>query len=180
LMRTICRSKAYQLSSRFDGEYKPEWDRYYARKLVRHLSAEELYDAVSKATNVFGHGVTAVLDTYGVSDQGKPDPKLRAFLDLQKGDKGSIVQASLMLNSDVIKEKIMPSPEGSRVRSLLNKTPLLSNKQLAEELFLATLSRYPTKKELAIAVKHLEDYRDKGAEDLQWALINKLEFQVNY
>ena len=180
LMRTICRSKAYQLSSRFDGEYKPEWDRYYARKLVRHLSAEELYDAVSKATNVFGHGVTSVLDTYGVSDQGKPDPKLRAFLDLQKGDKGSIVQASLMLNSDVIKEKIMPSPEGSRVRSLLNKTPLLSNKQLAEDLFLATLSRYPTKKELAIAVKHLEDYRDKGAEDLQWALINKLEFQVNY
>jgi cytochrome c553 len=180
VMRTICQSKAYQLSSRFDGEYKPEWDRYYARKLVRHLSAEELYDAVSKATNVFGHGVTCIMDTYGVGDQGKPDAKLRAFLDLQKGDKGSIVQASLMLNSDIIKEKIMPSPEGSRVRTLLNKTPLVANKQIAEELFLATLSRYPTKKELAVAVKHLEDYRDKGAEDLQWALINKLEFQVNY
>ena len=47
LMRTICRSKAYQLSSRFSGEYKPEYDRYYARKLVRRLSAEEIYDAIS-------------------------------------------------------------------------------------------------------------------------------------
>src|SRR5206468_7875124 len=46
LMRTICRSKAYQLSSRFEGDYKPEYDRYYARKLVRRLSAEEVYDAI--------------------------------------------------------------------------------------------------------------------------------------
>ena len=180
VMRTICRSKAYQLSSRFEGEYKPEWDRYYARKLVRHLSAEELYDAVSKATDVFGHGIHYVRDTYGVSDQGRPDQELQRFLNLQTGDKGSIVQESLMLNSDVIKEKIVPSPDGSRVRKLLTKTPALSNKELAEALFLATLSRYPAKDELATAVKHLEDYRDKGAEDLQWALINKLEFQVNY
>ena len=36
-------SKAYQLSSRFDGQYKPEYDRYYARKLVPPaLSAEEI------------------------------------------------------------------------------------------------------------------------------------------
>jgi hypothetical protein len=115
-----------------------------------------------------------------VTDQGRPDQELQRFLNLQTGDKGSIVQESLMLNSDVIKQKIVPSPDGSRVRKLLNKTPTLSNKELAEALFLATLSRYPTKDELATAVKHLEDYRDKGAEDLQWALINKLEFQVNY
>ncbi len=180
VMRTICRSKAYQLSSRFDGEYKPEWDRYYARKLVRHLSAEEIYDAVSKATNVFGHGLHYLQDTYGVNDQGKPDEDLQRFLNLQKEEKGSIVQESLMLNSNVIKKKILPSPDGSRARDLLSKNPPVSNKQIAQELFLATLSRYPTERELVTAVKHLEDYRDKGVEDLQWALINKLEFQVNY
>jgi hypothetical protein len=180
VMRTICRSKAYQLSSRFDGDYKPEWDRYFARKLVRHLSAEETYDALAQATGVFGHGVKYILDTYGVRDQGNPDEELKRFLNLQKDGKGSIVQASLMLNSAVLKKKLVPPPEGSRVQKLLSKTPLLSNQQLAEELFLATLSRYPTKDELAIAVKHIEDYRDKGAADLQWALVNKLEFAVNY
>ena len=40
--------------------------------------------------------------------------------------------------------------------------------------------RYPTEKERKDSVKHVESYRDKGVEDLQWALLNKLEFIVNY
>ena len=61
-MRIICRSKAYQLSSQFEGEYEGEWDRYYARKLVRRLSAEEIYDEIVKSTNVFGNDVEYVWD----------------------------------------------------------------------------------------------------------------------
>ena len=179
-MRAICTSKAYQLSSRFDGEYKPEWDRYYARKLVRPLSAEEIYDAVVKATGIFGHGVQYVMDTIGSTTQGSPDSELRGFLDLMRDPKGSVVEASMMLNSTLIKKNVIPAPEGSRVNKLLNKEPTLSNKEIVEELFLATLSRYPTKKELATTVEHIEKHRSKGLEDLQWALLNKLEFLVNY
>jgi hypothetical protein len=47
-------------------------------------------------------------------------------------------------------------------------------------LFLSTLSRFPSRDEIATSVKHIEKYRDQGVEDLQWALINKLEFVVNY
>jgi len=38
----------------------------------------------------------------------------------------------------------------------------------------------PTAEEMKKATEFLEQYRDKGAEDLQWTLLNKLEFVVNY
>jgi len=185
LMRTICRSQAYQLSSRFDGEYKPAYDRYYARKLVRRLSAEEVYDAIAKATNIFSKDVK-----YAMEQTGPPaDGEIKRFLDFfgqsnritkQATTKGSIIQASLMLNSSLVKNKVSATVENSRVNLLLNKTPPLSNRQLVEEMYLATLSRLPTAQEMAKSVGHIEKYRDKGVEDLQWALINKLEFIVNY
>ena len=185
LMRVICSSKAYQLSSRFEGDYNPKWDRYYARKLARRLSAEELYDAMAKATNVFGHGIEYMMDQIGPPS----DPELRRFLNfLGQGDrdeqlpdtKSSIIQASMMLNSDVIRKKVLRNTEGSRVGTLLDKTPPLSNMEIVEELYMATLCRPPTVEEIVTSIKHVEEYRGKAAEDLQWAMINKLEFMVNY
>jgi cytochrome c553 len=184
LMRTICRSKAYQLSSRFEGEYKPEYDKYYARKLVRRLSAEEIYDAIAKATNVFGHGVEYVMDQIAT-----PDAELVRFLDFfgrsnrsttQASNEGSPLQASIMLNSEVVKRKVLAITKGSRVSTLLTKMPPPSNEELVRELYLSALSRYPTAAEEAESVKHIETYRDKGLENLQWALLNKIEFLVNY
>src|SRR5688572_29698228 len=55
LMRTITRSSAYQLSSRFDGEWKDAYTPYFARHYVRMLSAEQLHDAICQATQVFGN-----------------------------------------------------------------------------------------------------------------------------
>ena len=37
-----------------------------------------------------------------------------------------------------------------------------------------------TVEETAEAVKYIEENRNQGVEDLQWALLNKLEFIVNY
>src|SRR5262249_47793658 len=55
LMRAIARSSAYQLSSRFDGEWKQSYTPYFARHYVRQLTAEQLHDAISQATQVFGN-----------------------------------------------------------------------------------------------------------------------------
>ena len=51
LLGTICRSSAYQLSARFDGEWKEAYTKYFARKFVRMLDAEELHDAIALATS---------------------------------------------------------------------------------------------------------------------------------
>jgi dsRNA-specific ribonuclease len=92
----------------------------------------------------------------------------------------SVVQAALLLNSELVKSKVLASTKESLVGTLLGRTPDLSNEQLVEELFLATLSRFPTAEEMKKSTGFLERYRDKGAEDLQWTLLNKLEFVVNY
>jgi cytochrome c553 len=185
MMQLICQSQAYQMSSRFEGEYKPEYDRYYARKLVKRLSAEEIYDAIVKATNVFGGGVKYAQEQAGPAG----DEQVKRFLDFfgqsnrktkEASRKGSIIQASLMLNSDLIKNKVMASTEGSTVNTLLKQEPMESNEDLVQQLYLRTLSRRPSEGELVTAAKHIEKYRNKGVEDLQWALINKLEFIVNY
>jgi hypothetical protein len=196
IIQVIAKSSAYQLSSRYDGPWKPEYDRYYARKLVRRLSAEEIYDAIAKSTNVFtpinvagvGKKVKYVMDTYGPNDVG--DSGMRQFLDffgqsnrktaLPEVRPGSLIQASLMLNSDIVKSRVKATTEGSRVQILLAKEPPLTNDRLVEELFLSTLCRMPDEDEKKTSAAFLEQYRDKGLEDLQWSLINKLEFLFNY
>jgi len=95
-------------------------------------------------------------------------------------ERPSIVQASVMLYSNLVRRKTLANTKESLVSKLLNQNPPLSNAQLVEELFLATLSRFPTEDERANSVKHLETYRNKGVEDLQWALLNRLEMIVNY
>ena len=50
LFTLICNSSAYQLSARFPGEWNENYTKYYARKYVRMLTAEELHDAMATAT----------------------------------------------------------------------------------------------------------------------------------
>ena len=205
LMRTICRSNAYQLSSRFEGEYRHEYDRYYARKLVRRLTAEEIYDAIAKSSNVFGHASPDYYPEWtsgwsmdlpsALSGLSICDGELARFLfffgrgnrnTIEPHTNPSIVQASVMLYSNLVKKKVLASTEGSRTNTLLQEYPPWTWRdrpkltKLIEELFLTTLSRLPNEQELASAAKHLEKHRDKGLENLQWALFNKLEFIVNY
>ena len=52
--------------------------------------------------------------------------------------------------------------------------------EVVDELFLATLSRPPTADERALAESWLAEHRREGAEDLQWSLLNKLDFVFNY
>ena len=49
-----------------------------------------------------------------------------------------------------------------------------------EELFLGTLGRYPTGAELGSARSALKSSRTQGAENLQWVLLNKVDFLYNY
>src|SRR5207248_8579011 len=51
LLVPICRSSAFQTSARFEGEWKDSYTKYFARKFVRMLDAEELHDAIALATS---------------------------------------------------------------------------------------------------------------------------------
>jgi Protein of unknown function (DUF1553) len=52
LISGIAKSSAYQLSSYYDGEWKPEYVPLFARHYPRRIWAEELHDAIVQATGV--------------------------------------------------------------------------------------------------------------------------------
>ena len=51
--------------------------------------------------------------------------------------------------------------------------------RVVEEMYLASLSRWPSEREKKIALAALAEDRVNGAQDLQWALINSVEFFFN-
>jgi hypothetical protein len=197
LMRTLVRSSAYQLSSRYDGQWKESYTPYFARHYVKMLSAEQLHDAICQATAVFGNYKhkdmvykndlppfkfwTEAPTPEEIGD-GEAKSFLRTFgqanreqFDRQPG--GSILQAMVLMNSPFVNKRIR-GEGGSRVEQLVKSEK--SNAAIVDELYLATLSRRPRDEEKQLAVQWLEADRKQGAEDLQWSLLNKLDFIFNY
>jgi hypothetical protein len=197
LMRTIARSSAYQLSSRFDGEWKESYTPYFARHYVRQLTAEQIHDAISQATLVFGNYKrrdwtyeTPIAPVRFWTEAGSPEEisngEAKGFLrtfgqanreqfDRQPG--GSILQAMMLMNSPFVTKRVLA--EGNSLADQLVKSAKTS-REIVEALYLATLSRRPLPQETQLAVSWIEKDRKQGTEDLHWSLLNKLDFVFNY
>lgn len=198
LMALIVNSSAYQLSSSFPGEWKASYAPYYARHFVRRLPAAQIWDGVTTSTglpleirilrtNRKVKYVLQTLDPDDLNDDAKPLGELLdsfghynryAVGDDSTGTKSSVLQASILMNNPLIRERVK-AVKGSRLQKLLEAEPPRSNVEVVEELFLATLSRFPSAQEKEIGVKLLQEYRTAGAEDLLWALLNRVEFIGN-
>lgn len=194
LLRTIVQSNAYQLSSRYTaGQWSEAWTPYYARHYPRRLMAEEVLDAVFKATNV-GPGTSMTVANATPPNVPRammlPDPteggSFRTFLnnfergnrdDEQRTTDGSIVQGLAMMNDTVVINRIHSSAAGSTVQALVKTN---DPQAIVDGLYLATLSRHPSDAERAQAVAYLKSGDlAKKTEDLQFALFNKVEFLYN-
>ncbi len=197
LMRMIAQSSAYQLSSRFDGEWRETYTPYYARHYVRLLTAEQMHDAIVQATGVFGNYerkdllyetplprirfATEAVTPEHIQD-GEASALLRTFgqSNREQGDRrseGSILQAFALMNGPFVTRRVK-AKGGSVVERLVESDK--PNGEVVERLFLATLSRPATAGEKELAVAWLNEDRRRGAEDLQWSLLNKLDFVFNY
>jgi hypothetical protein len=200
LITLITKSSAYQLSSRFNGEWKEQYGRYFARHFVRRIPAPQVWDAIAQSTGVYyeipirrsSRKVKYMGQMLDPEDLSQPEVKPLADFaanfglnnrfnagDDSGGRKGSIIQASILLNDPLVLDRVH-AQKGSRLYNLLNHEPPFSNAQVVEGLFLATLSRFPTETEKQSAVQLLQEYRTQGAEDLLWTLINKPEFIADY
>lgn len=195
LFRLIAKSSAYQLSSKFPGEWKDSYARYYSRKFVRRLTSEELHDAIVKTTNVYhdipvpNRGMTVKFATEARSPEDfRKLRDVNFFLESfgqpnrdysQRTNEGAISQAVLLMNSPLVKDKIRARP-GSYLDSLLDTEPALADDRIVRNLFLRFLVREPNEAEAAMGRKLIAADRRQGGEDLQWLLVNKLEFVFNY
>jgi hypothetical protein len=193
LIRLIATSSAYQLSNRVEGPWRVDYGQYFARRLVHRMPAEQIWDAVCQSTGVFeefseGGGGKIKYVQQTVSPEDLPGNLAKTLVSFGLDDRIlkprsldlSTLQSSVLLNSKLVKEKLNAEIKGSRLDALLNAEPPKTNKEIVEELFLATLARFPSDGESVFGEKLLAEHHAKGAEDLLWALINKPEFVLNY
>jgi len=194
LMAMIAKSNAYQLSATYPGTWNVAYVPYYARRYVRRLDAEEIHDAIQKATGVLNTYTLDYLPSVQWAMQF-PDPSEPAhngavgqFLNsFGRGDRdlnprrtdGSGLQALNMMNNNFIMSRIHQSNQGSRVASILAQTSDPS--AIIRTLFQNTLSRNPTADETAQLMPVFQQQGTRtGAETVQWLLLNKLDFLFNY
>ena len=192
LMRTIATSRAYQSSFQTN-----EWNRddriNFSRHEPRRLSAEQLADAVARATGSRfeidtlpedfdatalpdPHVMTASMGIEGFLDLfGKPDRETAC--ECERKTEMSLPQALSLLNGSVIADAIA-DPEGRVANLVLSGR---DNEDLIADLYLAALGRLPTGDEAALAEGHFESSsrRTAAAQDLMWALLNSNAFLFN-
>lgn len=193
VIRLLANSATYQLSHRYAGEWKPAYAGNFVRHLIRRLPAEQIWDAISDAT---GSPESLPIGTTGekgkyvqqtVSAVDLPEKLFAALSSFGLNDRTfsarslafTPVQSSILMNSDLVKAKLKADGKG-RLALMWKSEPPKKNAEMVEELFLAALSRYPTKGETEWAIGILAEHHERGAEDILWALLNKGEFQLNY
>jgi hypothetical protein len=194
LIRRITGSSAYQLSVHYPGTWRESYRRLYARKLVRPLEAEEIHDSVLQATGTrnlypvegFNNPIawasqlpdnneprrnTDVLNFLNIFGRGNR-------VDAVRNPESSILGSLSLMNSPFITAKVS-AQASSTVTRLLQSEP--SDELLVQAIFLHTLSRLPSAAENTVALARRSGRtRTEWAEDLQWALLNKLDFSFNY
>jgi hypothetical protein len=188
-LRTIALSNTYQLSAHYSGA-EPDAS-YFARHAPRRLAAEVLFDAIATAT-----AVPAQFTVQGSSNVSKamqlPDPldgrrgAATAFInnfgrgnrdDVLRTNDAAISQSLALMNDTTVTSRVKRT-NNSTVQKILASTS--DPGSITDQLYLATLSRRPSAAERQIAIGYLNaGALGERAEDLQYVLLNSLEFLFN-
>jgi hypothetical protein len=184
-IRLIANSRVYQLSS-LPNPFNAEDTRYSSHATVRMLSAEQLLDSASLISEVPEKlfNLPAGARAAQVPDGELVHPFLKDFgqparadaCECERGSDSTLEQALQIVGGRTLHSKVI-SPD-NRIGKLLRARA--DNTKLVEQLFLSTLSRFPSAAERELAVSTLANQtaggRRRAAEDLFWTLLNHPEF----
>ena len=195
LIRLIVQSNTYQRSGRPNRTNRGDGANY-SRALPRNLDAEILLDMICQIT-----GIPEVFEGKDEREYGgrqpagtramnivHPDLHPSRFLDIygrpgrtavpeRKGG-ASLAQALHMLAGPTYTDKL--SAKGGRIDRLLRSAA--ADREIAEEFYLAALSRLPTPEETTQLVGMIGSWpsRKQALEDLLWGVIASREFAYNH
>ena len=191
VLRLILNSSTYQLDAKpvtKQSRYAAAADPYFTHSAPRMLTAEQLLDAVCTVTGVpeefpgYPRGTRAMEIAEGAIEH----PFLKAFAkpvrdvtcECAREDDPSLSQVIHLLNNRGIIDNIKSS--NSHVSQWLASGK--SDDELAELIYLLTLSRRPTSGERDLIRAHLAKVgnRAAGFHDLQHALLNSNEFLLRH
>ncbi len=184
IIKTIMKSNAYQLSTRFEGEWQDGYSSYHARRFARILTGPEAADIMSQATgspfesgyvksqtlpNRAGRDISNFMSAY--YQGGREAPPVDKTM-------ATPMQAMMMMSSTVVTERVSSEGE-TRVAKLLASG--VTDEAAIEELFLAGLARYPGPEEVTVANRVIAAKgREQGLEEIQWSVLNSPEFLLNH
>ncbi len=191
VFRLILNSRTYQLSS-IARSNDPRGEANFARYPLRRLDAEVLIDAICGITGTTEKYTSQIPEPFTFIPEENRSISLAdgsinsAFLELfgrsprdlgtesERANKPSPSQRLHMLNSSHVQRKL---EQGPRMQALLRSRT--NTRDLAMEIYLAFLSRYPTSAEL----NAIEGYSKSGVAnvrevgiDIAWTLVNSSEF----
>ncbi len=160
LIKTICKSRTYQLSIAANKWNKDD-EINYARALPRRLSAEVLFDSIHRATGTVSRlpGLPAGARAAQLPDSNVELPG--GFLELfgkparesacecERSNTMMLGPVLALVNGPVIGDAVK-DPSG-----LLSKFALANkdDAKVVEEIYLSVLNRYPTKKEIETGIE---------------------------
>lgn len=185
LVRTICKSSAYQLSSQ-PNEFNRADSQNFSSFYPRRLTAEVLNDAVNRvamATSNFGGvptGTSAIqlpdngFNNYFLQVFGKPEAE--SACECERSAEANLSQSLHLLNSSDMQSRLQ---RGDGRASRLARDNDRSNEQKIRELYLAAFSREPSPEEQLFIQEKLSGYtnQQQAWEDVLWAVFNAKEFQ---
>ncbi|MFK8114336.1 MAG: DUF1549 and DUF1553 domain-containing protein [Rubripirellula sp.] len=185
LLRTITLSRVYShgsIPTTSNASDRLNYSRHYRHR----LRAEVLMDAVAditehpspmsgmppeaRANQVWTHRVDSIfLDTFGRPNENQDPP-------CERTPEATVTQALHLMNSKELDGRIRS--DSSRAARLASSQ--LSTEEIADEMYLAIYSRFPSdqEREYAVATIDKADNRRVVLEDLMWAMINSPEFSI--
>jgi hypothetical protein len=192
LVRAITASQAYQRSS---ARTHPSQDdpRRFARMPLRGLSPEQLFDSIAEAT---GYRDANNNPQNFFNDRSARSQFLTLFANQAEKSTEvttSILQALALMNGQVT--AAATDLEKSITLAAVTDAPFMDTAERVETLFLATLSRRPTSRELTRLVSYIDGggaagpagsavssqkRYEKALADVFWALLNSGEFMLNH
>jgi len=193
LVRTICQSTTYQLSSEpndYNVDDKQNFSRYYPKR----LTAEVLLDSVDLVTGnqtrfggvPVGTRATQLPDSgfnsYFLTVFGRPDAA--SACECERANEANLAQSLHLINSSEVHGKL--SSGGGRAAKLA-KDQEISREDKVREIYLSALSREPSAEELKIVVDYLDrkskvesPNMQQAFEDILWTMVNTKEFLFNH
>jgi hypothetical protein len=170
LLKTICKSRVYQQSGQTNA-FNRDDDINYSHAIARRLPAEVLYDAIHRATGSLsqlpglpaGARAAQLLDSTtdvpgGFFGQfGKPARE--SACECERSTTMMLGSVLNLVNGPVVANAIK-DPNNRLANLTINEK---NDGKIVEEIYLAMLSRLPTKTELQVGLRTLKD----GEEDYQ-------------
>ncbi|MCO6457581.1 MAG: DUF1549 domain-containing protein, partial [Pirellulaceae bacterium] len=185
LLRWIALSEAFGLSSRVtegtladrpDAGSQPLFSRYYTRQ----LPPEEVYHSLELVAAARAEGQTpgteqARLDWLGQFTRNMGTDEATETSTYA----GDIRQSLIIMNGPLMRQATTPRAGSVLQQVLASEMPA---EEKVEHLFLAALSRQPTRRELTLIGQMLDSAGDLNTalQDVWWALLNSNEFILDH